>query len=464
MVYQGLVQLFDSCKDCNFKDGDTSNEPAGLGADQLAHGNLQLLDCLKALNRANDEIPRLFDNSDIPMLFLDTQLRIRHFTAAAREMFALSLQDSGRVIGEVAHYFDALLQQDAEWVLRFLMPKQKELRGLNSECFIQCIRPTHNPDNIVDGLVVTFIDVSYLKKIQRRLTRSKKRSELFLYCTGEAIFGTDIKGRCILVNNRLIQQSGFSRQELQGSKVHELIHHSDKNGRPFAWTDSALYRCLQEGVSQRSDNDIVWRKDGSSYPAVYIVEPVIESGSITGAVVVVRDMTEEVAQIEHLNHLARHDSLTGLINRREFEERLARILGSARLDGSEHVMCYLDLDRFKIINDRSGHLAGDELLRQVTGLLAQHIRKRDTLARLGGDEFGVLMEHCNLSEGKRVAENLREAVDGFRFHWEGSTHRVGVSIGVLTISADAGEIEDVLKAADAACYVAKEGGRNCVRA
>ena len=136
--------------------------------------------------------------------------------------------------------------------------------------------------------------------------------------------------------------------------------------------------------------------------------------------------------VRDLEYQASHDALTTLVNRQEFERRLKRVIGTARTEGAEHALCYLDLDQFKVINDTCGHEAGDELLRQLGGLLQQRTRKRDTLARLGGDEFGVLLEHCSLTQAQRVANGLREAIEGFRFVWEGRSlrcrckHRVGV--------------------------------------
>lgn len=161
-----------------------------------------------------------------------------------------------------------------------------------------------------------------------------------------------------------------------------------------------------------------------------------------------------------LAHQASHDPLTGLINRREFEKRLERAIGHAHEHGSNHVLCYLDLDQFKIVNDSCGHPAGDALLRQLTALLRGRVRAEDTLARLGGDEFGVLLENCRLEDALRVVETLRQVVNNFRFIWEERQFAVGVSIGVTIINAQTESLAEVMSAADIACYAAKEGGRN----
>ncbi len=165
---------------------------------------------------------------------------------------------------------------------------------------------------------------------------------------------------------------------------------------------------------------------------------------------------------EAIEHMAFHDSLTGLINRHEFERRLERVLNSAAADNSEHALCYLDLDQFKVVNDTCGHIAGDELLRQISGVLAERVRQRDTLARLGGDEFGVLMEHCSLEKAQRVAISLCRVVEDFQFVWEDKLFRLGVSIGVVPITGEGKTLTSLLSAADSACYQAKEEGRNRV--
>jgi diguanylate cyclase (GGDEF)-like protein len=166
---------------------------------------------------------------------------------------------------------------------------------------------------------------------------------------------------------------------------------------------------------------------------------------------------------DRVSHQATHDSLTGLINRREFERRLAEALHQSNVNNSHHVLLYLDLDRFKIVNDTCGHVAGDALLQQLRHSLQDHIRRNDSLARLGGDEFGVLLKHCNLDNAMRVAENLRLAIQDFLFVWEDKTFTVGVSIGAVGVDRHSGGVGNLLIAADSACYIAKERGRNRVQ-
>ena len=172
------------------------------------------------------------------------------------------------------------------------------------------------------------------------------------------------------------------------------------------------------------------------------------------------DITESCLLSQQLNYQASHDPLTGLLNRRELELRLARVVKACRQDGSEHALCYIDLDQFKVVNDTCGHDAGDELLRQIAALLEDKVRTRDTIARLGGDEFGLLLERCTMKQANRIAETVRIAIEQFRFVWDGRNFRLGASIGVIPINFSSGNIGNVMRSADAACYTAKDAGRN----
>ena len=163
---------------------------------------------------------------------------------------------------------------------------------------------------------------------------------------------------------------------------------------------------------------------------------------------------------DQIRHMAYHDVLTGLANRYQFELELKRLLLSVRELGESHAFLYLDLDQFKIVNDTCGHIAGDELLRQLAILLKKHVRQRDTLARLGGDEFGVLLERCPLVRAQQIAEKLRSEVNEFRFSWRGKSFALGASIGLVIVDSSCTDAGELMSHADLACYSAKEQGRN----
>ena len=195
------------------------------------------------------------------------------------------------------------------------------------------------------------------------------------------------------------------------------------------------------------------------FPVVKEADPkIIELLNRVSNIVAIAILRKKVE--EQLTFNANHDALTGLVNRHEFERRTVMLLSTIKDGEDEHALCFMDLDQFKIVNDSCGHVAGDELLRQLTSVLKNVIRKRDTLARLGGDEFGALMENCSLLDAHRVASSLQKAIQDHQFVWEGQSFKIGVSIGLVPITSSTDTITKLLSDADAACYIAKDSGRN----
>ncbi len=186
----------------------------------------------------------------------------------------------------------------------------------------------------------------------------------------------------------------------------------------------------------------------------------VESGDVIEGSIV--DISDKKLSEQKLEFLAKHDSLTGLINRSEFENRLHDALGKFHTDHAGHCLLFLDLDQFKIVNDTSGHRAGDELLKCLSQVLKDNARTRDSIARLGGDEFAILLERCPLEKAEEVANILRRKIADYKFNWEGKTFSVGVSIGIVPIEEDHPSIEEIFSLADTACYGAKDAGRNCI--
>jgi diguanylate cyclase (GGDEF)-like protein len=183
-------------------------------------------------------------------------------------------------------------------------------------------------------------------------------------------------------------------------------------------------------------------------------------GELNGCVLVAHDVTEMHNMARKLNYQATHDELTGLINRREFEIRLSQALQNAQIDAQQHALIYMDMDKFKIVNDSCGHLAGDELLRQFCALIKIHVRNTDTFARLGGDEFALLLVGCPLQQAKNIAAEIQDRVQQFHFQWNNRSFEIGVSMGLTMINNESRSSTDILNNADSACYVAKNAGRN----
>ncbi|HEV8581717.1 MAG TPA: EAL domain-containing protein [Thermoanaerobaculia bacterium] len=298
------------------------------------------------------------------------------------------------------------------------------------------------------------------KLAEEALAKEKELAQVTLASIGDGVIRTDAGGVIDYLNPVAERLTGWSASEACGQPVTRIFKVIDEaTGKPLP---NAVERCLAEGrVIEHNGYSMLVRRDGRESAIRDSVAPIQDhQGRTTGSVLVFKDVSQLRGMEREMIYLARHDPLTGLINRREFEKRLQHCLDTAYEDSREHALFYLDLDEFKVINDTCGHLAGDEMLKQVTSLLRSMVRKTDTLARLGGDEFGVLLEDATLEIARELGERMRAAVRQYRFGWQERIFEIGVSIGLVPISGASGDMARVLSAADAACYVAKESGRN----
>ena len=311
------------------------------------------------------------------------------------------------------------------------------------------------------AIIVIVRDIASRKQAEAELFREKERLQVTLESIGDGVITTDMQGRIDYLNPVAEILTGWTSAEAAGRPLTDVFQVRDETThQPLA---DPVQRCLHEQSSVRhSGNLLLNDRSGHQEYAIELTSSPIRNhaGDLIGAVLVLHDVTTLRNMARQMAHQARHDSLTGLINRGEFEARLDQALHSARSGKTQHALCYLDLDQFKIVNDTCGHIAGDELLRQLTAHMQARVRSTDTLARLGGDEFGILLQHCPIGQASETADTLREVVKKFRFAWEDKIFEIGASIGVVPINTDSGSLVDVLSAADSACYVAKDLGRN----
>ncbi|HEX3555236.1 MAG TPA: EAL domain-containing protein [Thermoanaerobaculia bacterium] len=295
---------------------------------------------------------------------------------------------------------------------------------------------------------------------EEALAQQKELAQVTLASIGDGVIRTDAAGVVDYLNPVAERLTGWTAAEAGGQPVTRVFSVIDEStGKPLP---NAVEHCLAEGrVIEHNGYSMLVRRDGREFAIRDSVAPIQDrQGRTTGSVLVFKDVTQLRGMEREMIYLARHDPLTGLINRREFEKRLQMCLDNAWQEAREHALFYLDLDEFKVVNDTCGHLAGDEMLKQVTALLKSLVRKSDALARLGGDEFGILLEDASLEDARELGERLRSAVRQYRFGWQERIFEIGVSIGLVPITAESGDMARVLSAADAACYVAKESGRN----
>ena len=282
---------------------------------------------------------------------------------------------------------------------------------------------------------------------------------LALNSIAEAIITTDGDGLINFMNPAAEVLSGSSAEQAAGKSLEDVVGIVDETDRRVLAdpVKQALTSGAPVNLSRRAL--LISRANGSERSIELSASPIRHGPTdLIGAVVVLHDVTEMRGLARQMSYQATHDALTGLVNRREFERRLQESIESGHRGDGQHVLCYLDLDRFKVVNDTSGHLAGDSMLREVAKVLRDAVRDSDTVGRLGGDEFGMLLIGCPLEKARQIADDVCRAVGDYRFVWKDKIFNIGVSIGLVEISRESGAIEELLAAADSACYVAKKQG------
>lgn len=292
------------------------------------------------------------------------------------------------------------------------------------------------------------------------LATQKEQLQVTLQSIPDGIITTDKNGFVTYMNSVSEQLSGIEISKASGhpiEKTFRLI--SSATGNKIV---NPVYQCIEQGrtVIAEAESDLL-RNDGGKLGVRASAAPIYgNSEEVIGSIAVLVDVTASRALADELNFQASHDSLTSLVNRRSFESKLASALTTAYQQNIEHVLFYMDLDQFKVVNDRCGHAAGDELLKEISLLLRTKVRSGDCLARLGGDEFGIILMNCPAERAIFISEEILSVIGDFRFEWMSETFSIGISIGMTTINSTSPDMNQLLANADAACYQAKESGRN----
>lgn len=306
-------------------------------------------------------------------------------------------------------------------------------------------------------------DVSYRKNLEVSLSRSKRQAQFTLESISEGVITTDNEGRIDYMNHVAESMTGANLDDATGRKTGELFALIDETDRRAL--GDPVERCLsirrRVNMGRRA---LLVSRDGKHEHSVEVTASPIKGpgNSISGSVVVIHDVSELRGLTRQMSYQAAHDALTGLINRREFERRLDEAMDTAHAEEAVHILAYMDLDRFKAVNDSCGHIAGDNMLREVASLIKDQVRDSDYVARLGGDEFGTLLIGCPIDKAQQIASDICNAVADYRFVWQDKIFNIGISIGLIEVSHASGSMQDVMAAADSACYVAKQRGRGQV--
>jgi diguanylate cyclase (GGDEF)-like protein/PAS domain S-box-containing protein len=310
-------------------------------------------------------------------------------------------------------------------------------------------------------MVGTHVDVTEQKRLEATLYEERERALVTLRSIGDGVITTDAEGNITFLNQIAENLTAWHKEEAVGQALEEVFRVVDENS--LAPIESLMQRCIRERqVVSLDTNTLLLNRDGDEISVSDSAAPILsETGEVIGVVVVFHDVSAQRSMQRKIEYQAQHDSLTGLWSRAAFDLHLDELCVAALQGEGRHVLIYIDLDQFKVVNDTVGHLAGDELLKQVATLLQTHTREADILARLGGDEFALLMIACDLDHAIKVAEQLREQLAEFPFAWSGQHFQIGASFGIVVIDRDLPDA-NALSLADLACYSAKDQGRNRV--
>ena len=312
-------------------------------------------------------------------------------------------------------------------------------------------------------LILTILTSKYviarITKTEKQLFFEKELAQTTLHSIGDGVITVD--------KDYLIQTINPVAEMLADVKSHEVI---GKNILSIYEGESAKQRSeingdfISKGMQRSLFDFTLTKKDGTKFDVEHTIAPIIDQNkNILGAVIILRDVTEVRTMEKRLSFQASHDSLTGLINRREFEVRLQQTIRKAQVEQVAHSICFLDLDKFKIINDTSGHAAGDEFLKQISNTIQSLLRQADILARLGGDEFAIILDGCSLHQAKNICNQIIKTIKHTRFNWGKNSFETGASIGIVPITKLTVSAAEVMSSVDAACYEAKDKGRNRIQ-
>lgn len=305
-------------------------------------------------------------------------------------------------------------------------------------------------------------DITPQRAMATELAEQHELMHVTLQSIGDAVITTDAKGNTQWLNPVAERLTGWSTQEALGVPLSQVFHIVDEETRIRA--ENPVASCLYQGkIVGTTKREILISRNGEEFGIEDSASPIVnKQAELLGVVLVFRDVSEQRRLNSEMSFQATHDSLTGLINRVEFESRLHQLLLNTHEDKSQHALMFIDLDQFKIVNDTCGHSIGDELLQQVARILSEAVRSNDRLARLGGDEFGIILEHCSVEQAQRVGQKICDTLEDFRFMHGEHRFRIGSSIGLVGIDSTWPDISSIMQAADTSCYAAKDAGRNRV--
>jgi diguanylate cyclase (GGDEF)-like protein/PAS domain S-box-containing protein len=440
-----------------------SNERLQIRANDLATAMTAEIRSGAARDRT---LATIVEQSNEAIITTDMQGVIQSWNTAARSIFGHAPE---KVIGTKA---DMLYLPGSEANFNALLQHLSNIEDVY-ECKATLVNDAGQPVHVSSsvsphydehgqhiGKIAIIRDVTRQVVAERALRTEKELAQVTLQSIGDAVVVTDAQGLIKYLNPAAESLLGLETNAAAELPFNKAVLLHDEMTREAL--ECPVARCLRDQAAAKcTGNAALINARGEEVSVENSAAPIFgRNHELTGVVVVLSNVNERRKMEHDIRWQAAHDALTGLANRRTFEERIVQAVASARSANAQHALLYLDLDQFKVVNDTSGHAAGDQMLRDITTLLKDRIRDTDTLARLGGDEFGVLLINCPFDSAVRVAENLRERVADFHFVSGERSHGCAVSIGLVPITDNSHNVTQLMIAADAACYVAKEKGRN----
>lgn len=310
------------------------------------------------------------------------------------------------------------------------------------------------------GLIIAAFVIRRSRHLEQALFEEKERAQITLHAIGDAVLRFDTDQRASYLNPSAERLLGISAATAMNQPLDSFLHlHDPEKGENL--TSSLARDTLRGNRTPLPDSACLSPLPGTEYEVEGSSTPIhTTTGTVVGGVMVLRDVTAARKLHRKLLWHADHDGLTNLMNRRAFEEKLARILGSKRSGDFPISLLYIDLDHFKPVNDMGGHAAGDALLRQLATLMQSRVRDTDLLARMGGDEFAIVLNACPNAMAEKIAEDIRSSISQCGFEWQGQSFPTGASIGVVHVPPHWATLDECLAAVDAACYQAKQEGRD----
>ncbi len=359
------------------------------------------------------------------------------------------------------HWFSRLLQEKINLLSKEIEKRQQaeaECRRINQQLEKQVEVRTAELLNANNQLKQ---EIESKQELAQALFKEKELALVTLESIDEGVITTNVWGQIEYLNPMAEQLTGWTLEQSKGNPLPTI--YQIFNGETKQRVENPVEIVRRTGKVLKQENNIILiSADGQEYAIKYSASPIYDrQQKMMGMVIVFEDITQSQRKVHQLQWDATHDHLTGLFNRSAFEDAVQEAIENAPYN-NHHVICFLDLDQFKAVNDTYGHAAGDEVLRQISKLIQKQVRSSDILARLGGDEFALLLHHCPLSKGQEIAENIRQIIHNFCFSYQNHTFSLSVSIGLSPIDANATHLESVIHRADTACYAAKANHRNCV--